>query len=88
MISAANHVPLTPLSFLTRARRAFPARLRWWTSTSRPTGCTSSLCPRPRRERSRKTCCATGPVNGLVVRSMRPAILTLRLAGEREARPL
>jgi acyl-CoA synthetase (AMP-forming)/AMP-acid ligase II len=23
MISAANHVPLTPLSFLTRARRAF-----------------------------------------------------------------
>jgi hypothetical protein len=27
-------------------------------------------------------------VNGLVVRSMRPAILTLRLAGEREGRPL
>ena len=36
MISAANHAPLTPLSFLTRARRAFPAKvavgllpLRW-----------------------------------------------------------
>jgi fatty-acyl-CoA synthase len=27
MISAANHVPLTPLSFLARARRAFPGKV-------------------------------------------------------------
>src|ERR1700689_1324091 len=27
MISAANHVPLTPLSFLARARRVFPAKV-------------------------------------------------------------
>ena len=27
MISAANHVPLSPLSFLARARRAFPAKV-------------------------------------------------------------
>src|ERR1700734_364481 len=27
MISAANHVPLSPLSFLTRARRAFPDKV-------------------------------------------------------------
>src|SRR5271163_4836645 len=27
MISAANHVPLTPLSFLARARRAFPDKV-------------------------------------------------------------